>query len=185
MVGCCWLAEGGRWPPDHGGDEGVKDEMRMIWVLHLLTLQFRSDIFRHLTEVRGVAGVSKWRRCCSKGTINLIKCPLNRFQLSKPWEIRWSWSGKGEWVRSRRSPCGWSMVGGRDTPYWVTCGCTQLHAANFLQVPERSAAKASLLFVWRQLVIIIMVHSMHVYLWAPIYCENDAIWWLLDIHLNT
>ena len=57
-----------------GGDDpgprmrwcGVKGEMRMIWVLHLLTLQFCSDIFKHLTEVRCVTGISKWKRCCSK-----------------------------------------------------------------------------------------------------------------------
>ena len=92
------------------------EEMRMIRVLHLLTLQFCSDIFKHLTEVKCVTGNNKWRRCCTKGTMNIknvIRCPLKRFQSSKLWEIWWNWKGemrKGNgfevwWVRSP-SGCG-------------------------------------------------------------------------------
>ena len=53
-----------------------------------------------------LTGISKWRRCCSKGTMNnqnVIRRPLKRFQSSKLWEIRWSWSEKVRcevrWVR--------------------------------------------------------------------------------------
>ena len=66
----------------------------------IITLQFWSDIFRHLTKVRCMTGISKWRRCCSKGTKNIkniIRCPLKRLQPSKLWEIRWSWSEKVRW----------------------------------------------------------------------------------------
>ena len=45
-----------------------------------------------------VTGISKWSRCCSKGTINIqnvIRCPLKRFQSRKLWKIRWSWSEEG------------------------------------------------------------------------------------------
>ena len=50
--------------------------------------------------MRCVTGISQWRRCCRKGTINIlnvIRCPEKRFQSSKLWEIQWSWSKKVGW----------------------------------------------------------------------------------------
>ena len=85
-----------RWPAYHGWDE---DDMSApltdasILLGHLQTFDW-SKMRNSLT------GISKWRRCCSKGTIsiqNVIRCPLKRFQSSKLWEMRWSWSEKVRW----------------------------------------------------------------------------------------
>ena len=94
--------------------EGWDEEMRLIWVLHLLMLQFRSDIFKHLTEVRCVTDISKWRRCCSQGTLkiqNIIRCPLKFETISveqtigntikRSDKVRWDWwiGFEVRWVR--------------------------------------------------------------------------------------
>ena len=81
-----------------------------------------------------LTGISKWRRCCSKGAINIqnvIRYPLKRFSRANygkcdEAEVK-RWDGMGEWVRgemsevwSRRSPsgCGDAIwpTGGRVQP---------------------------------------------------------------------
>ena len=105
---CCWLAEGGddprttgemRWGRVRWGGLRWGDEDDMSAPLTDASI-FCSDIFKHLTEVKCVTSISKWRRRCSKKIINIqnaIRCPLKRFQSSKLREVRWSWSENVRW----------------------------------------------------------------------------------------
>ena len=85
-----------RWPPYHGWDEvdmSAPLTDASILLGHLQTFDW--------SEMRdSLTGISKWRRCCSKGTINIqnvIRCPLKLFQSRKLWEIRRNWSEKMRW----------------------------------------------------------------------------------------
>ena len=102
---CCWIIiDGEMTPGPRVRWGGVKGEMRMTWVLYLLTLQFCSDFFKHLTEVRCVTGINKWRGSCSKGTIKKTYSDVHwsGFSLANygkydEAEVK-RWDGTGEWV---------------------------------------------------------------------------------------
>ena len=117
---------------------GVKGEMRKWgWYECSTYWRFKSGrIFKHMTEVKCVTGIRKWRRCCSKETINIqnvIRCPLKRFQSSKLWEIRWSWSEKvrrdgfeARWVKWGVVSVSWRSPSGCGDAIWPTGGRVQV-----------------------------------------------------------